>query len=302
MKIQPSPFKKKRFLCLIPMAALVSLIIVNCSSSTTTVGGGGGDNDGTTCSLDDDTTATATENAYGCFVLDRDTSSCEQERIDQGLSGFWLKFSCRVTLTVSGSNVVIATDSQPDYKNYYFDSGDACFEDADLADRSANPNTISEKSVSVTVPMTPVDDASPDDVDLGTIGVAVNGVSIFSNEAGPGDDIYDEVATFDLCDGHPEQAGKYHYHTEPSAISNGDEEFVGVMRDGYPVYGRFGHGTSADVAGLDAQGGHTSTTVDSPSVAVYHYHVNLQTNGTDQAYFISAGKYTGTIGACTGCE
>ena len=93
---------------------------------------------------------------------------------------------------------------------------------------------------------------------------------------------------------------------EHVAISQDDSNFVGVMRDGYPVYGR------RDPSGmvptdLDAFGGHTSVTVDSPSVAVYHYHVNLQTStsaGTlgQQQWFLTKGTFRGTPGACTGCN
>ena len=94
-------------------------------------------------------------------------------------------------------------------------------------------------------------------------------------------------------------------HSEPYSITQDDSNFVGVMRDGYPVYGR------RDPSGmvptdLDAFGGHTSVTVDSPSVAVYHDHVNLQTStsaGTlgQQQWFLTKGTFRGTPGACTGC-
>ncbi len=60
-------------------------------------------------------------------------------------------------------------------------------------------------------------------------------------------------------------------------------------------------------ADLDAFGGHTGFTVDSPNVAVYHYHLNLQTcsgpNTTgQQQYFLTKGTFRGTPGACTGCN
>lgn len=71
------------------------------------------------------------------------------------------------------------------------------------------------------------------------------------------------------------------------------------MRDGFPVYGpKDSDGTTPT---LDSNGGHTGTTVDS-TTAVYHYHVNLQTSGSNSAYFITSGNYAGTAGACTGCN
>lgn len=272
------------------------------STTNTSDATSGGSSSSESCTLTDNTTETSTENAYGCKLLTRDTSACEADRTAQGLSGFWLKFSCRVTLSVSGSTVTMTIDSQPDSTSWYFDTSDPCYEAATLSDRFANPNTISAQSIAVSVPLAPTTASSATATEGGTIGVAANGVSIFSNEAAPGDDIYEEAQTFDKCDGHPQNTGNYHYHTEPSTITNADEAFVGVMRDGFPIYGRYGHGTNTDVTGLDAAGGHTSTTVDSPTTAVYHYHVNLQTNGTDAQYFISAGFWSGSVGSCTGCN
>lgn len=254
------------------------------------------------CSLTDNTTETATVSTYGCPLLTRDTTSCEASRTAQGLSGYWLKFSCRVTLTKSGSNVIITTDNQPDYKSSYFQTSNACYSSFSSNVRHGNPNVISSKSISITVPYAPTAAGSATATPEGAIGVALNGVVIYDNSAAPGDDIYQEELTFDKCDGHPDVSSTYHYHTEPSSITSTDSKFIGVMRDGFPIYGRNDYATGTTVTGLDSAGGKTSTTVDSPSTPVYHYHVNLQTNGTDSAYFISAGYYKGTPGACTGCN
>ncbi len=271
------------------------------SGSATGVSGSSGSTGGT-CSLTDNTAETSTANTYGCLRLARDVSSCQASREAQGLSGFWLKFSCRVTLTKSGDNVVISTDDLPDYKSYYFGSTDACYEAFSSSERKANPNYIASQSIQVTVPFSPTAAASATATPEGVIGIALNGVALYDNSAAPGDDIYNEEATFDKCDGHPDVSSRYHYHSEPGPISNDDYAFVGVMRDGFPIYGRNDYSTGATVTGLDSQGGKTSTTVDSPSTEVYHYHLNLQSNGTKSVYFISAGYYKGTPGSCSGCE
>lgn len=254
------------------------------------------------CSLTDNTTETSTVSTYGCPLITRDTSSCQASRTAQGLSGYWLKFSCRVTLTKSGSNVVITTDNQPDYKSVYFQTSNGCYAAFSSTVRHANPNVIASKSLSVTVPYAPTAAGSATATPEGVIGVALNGVAIYDNSAAPGDDIYEEEYTFDKCDGHPDVSSTYHYHTEPATITSADTSFVGVMRDGFPIYGRKDYETGNTVTGLDSAGGKTGRTVDSTSTSVYHYHVNLQTNGTDSAYFISAGYYKGTPGACTGCN
>lgn len=265
-------------------------LLISCSSDSSSSAS-------TACTLEDNTTATSTENTYGCALLTRDTSSCESERTAQGLSGFWLNFSCRVTLTVSGSNVIIASDGQPDYKSAYFETTNACYEEFSATGRNPNPNTLGEQNFQVTVPESPATTGGSA-MSLGVVGIAANGVAIFSNAAAPGDDIYAEVATFDKCEGHP--AGTtYHYHIEPASLSNSDSAFVGVMRDGFPVYGRFDEGSASPT--LDSEGGHTGTTPDS-STPVYHYHVNLQTSGSDSAYFITSGTYKGTAGSCSGCN
>jgi hypothetical protein len=254
------------------------------------------------CSLTANTTATTTLNSYGCALLNRDTSSCKADREAQGLSGFWLKFSCNVTLKKSGSNVILTSENQPDTKSFYYNTTDACYEAYSSQERRANPNKIAAQTITMTVPYNPTAAAPPRATSGGVIGMALNGIAIYSNTAAPGDNIYEEEATFDKCDGHPDNASRYHYHTEPSSITNTDSNFVGVLRDGFPIYGRNDYETGTTVTGLDAQGGKTGKTADSPTTAVYHYHVNLQTDGTDSAYFISTGYYKGTAGTCTGCQ
>lgn len=252
------------------------------------------------CSLAASTSSTSTVTS-GCALLDRDTSACKSARQAAGLSGAWLQFSCRVDLAVVGSSVQITTDSQPDYTSNYFSTTNACY--AAYSPSFPDPNTISAQHVVVLVPSSPT--LATQDMSLGAVGVAVNGVAIFDNQAAPGDDIYNESKSFDPCQGHPQNTGVYHYHSEPYAISYDDDRLVGVLRDGYFVYGR------RDLDGtlptnLDAAGGHAATTPDSPTTPVYHHHLNLQTStnaGTagQTVWFITTGKYAGAPGTCTGC-
>ncbi len=261
----------------------------------------------TTCTLTDNTTEVSSS-TNGCYLLTRDVSSCQASRTAQGLSGFWLKFSCRVTLTKSGSNVVITTDNQPDHKSPYFATTNGCYAAGFPSGRAANPNTLAAQSISMTVPFSPSTPSGSTGtaMSMGIVGVTLNGVVIYSNAAAPGDDIYAEVYTFDKCEGHP--AGTvYHYHTEPTTASQSDNKFIGVMRDGFPIYGRYDSGTTAPTLDKATGGGHLGTTVDSTSTSVYHYHLNLQTSASgtyagNSAYFITTGFYMGTAGACTGCN
>ena len=261
--------------------------------------------DASTCELAENTQETATVNATGCHVLSRDTHDCEAERTAQGLSGYWLKFSCRVTLssvTVGGARLVRAqADGQPDYKSFYFATTNACYEQYSGATR--NPNTLVAQNYVVDFPVTS-STTSQSMAGTAVVGLALNGVPVFGNFAAPGDDIYTEARTFDRCGAHPQNNGQYHYHSEPYAISYDDSNFIGVMRDGYPIYGR--KDADGSYPTLDTYGGHTGATADSPDTPVYHYHVNEQTShnaGTagQQQWFLTTGTFRGTPAACSSC-
>jgi hypothetical protein len=99
-------------------------------------------------------------------------------------------------------------------------------------------------------------------------------------------------------------SGAYHNHAEPLSVSYDDSRFIGVMRDGYPLYGR--HDMDGSIPTLDSTGGHTGTTADSPSTPVFHYHVNQQTSTASTSagetqWFLTTGTFHGTPGACSGC-
>ena len=288
---------------MILFSLMLTVLIAACSGSGGSSSSSSTTSSSSSCTLTSNTTQT-TASSLGCYLLTRDVSSCQSSRTSQGLSGFWLKFSCRVTLTKSGSNVVITSDGQPDHKSPYFGSSNACYESGFPSGRSANPNTLGSQSISMTVPYSPSASAGTTGtaMGMGAIGIALNGVAIYSNAAAAPDNIYDEVYTFDKCEGHP--AGTmYHYHTEPPAISNSDDNFVGVMRDGYPIYGRSEYGGGTPTLNKATGGGHLGLTTDSTSSNVYHYHVNIQSSGSESAYFITSGYYMGTTtGACTGCN
>lgn len=275
-------------------------ISVDGDTDAATPDGNDGSSTASGCALAANTTATSTVSPSGCAVATRDTSACEAARTAAGITGFWLKFSCRVTLTKSGDVISVASDGQPDHLSNYFAATNECHETYTGA--TQNPNTIASLSLSMQMDATP--DTTVTKMAGGIVGMAINGVGIFANFAGPGDDIYTEAATFDRCAGHPQQSGQYHYHSEPFSLSYDDANLIGVMRDGYPVYGR--KDADGSTPALDGNGGHTTVTADSPSTAVYHYHLNEQTStnpGTtgQKQWFLTTGNYKGTPGSCTGC-
>jgi len=83
----------------------------------------------------------------------------------------------------------------------------------------------------------------------GVLGVAVNGVAIFSAFSRPCTDaVEDEAIGFDSCQGHPQEQGQYHYHYKAECLKTKDGDEVckeqkqllfGVLLDGFPVYNKF---------------------------------------------------------------
>jgi hypothetical protein len=270
------------------------LLVVACSSSSTPATNdlaSPADLAQPACALTANTTPTATV-TNGCALLTRDTSACSSQRMMQGLYGPWLAFSCRVTLINMGSYVQVSADDRPDYTSNYFAKTDSCW--ADYTPQFPDPNQITSQSLVLKIPLTP--NTTSTTMGLGAVGVALNGVEIFDNQAAPGDDIFLEAGSFDRCGGHPAPGGAYHYHGEPYSISADDSNLIGVLRDGYFVYGRLdGDGSTPQ---LDANGGHVAAP-PGDTTAVYHYHLNLQTShtpgtGGQTQWFLTTGTYEGT--------
>ncbi len=128
-----------------------------------------------------------------------------------------------------------------------------------------------DQDVMIKLPRTVTEDTSGDKntAESGTIGVGVDGVSIFSettsnsysnsdgNNEGSGDGIWNEDAWKDeqwsldtTGNGHTNAGGKYHYHASPKQlygdISAGHSPIVGWGLDGVPIYGPYGYSDSMD--------------------------------------------------------
>ena len=202
-------------------------------------------------------------------------------------------FTC-MTIYVSGSNYVFESTDQPPYNSMYYTVSD--WYEAPCNGNSPNPNTISAQNIVMTIPQT--QDNSNTASTLGIMGLATNGVALFNDQAAPGDTLANEVSTFDCSQGHPTDTGRYHYHTQPTTITNGDSALTGVMIDGYPLYGQknqdgsdpgvnSGDPTSEGSAVTDPHG-HTATTNEFGTI--FHYHVGDGTSGTVYTYLIGTNS------------
>jgi hypothetical protein len=137
-----------------------------------------------------------------------------------------------------------------------------------------NPNPIEAQNIALTLPADPQIAREPSCVPMGMIGIALNGVAIFNalDDAGR-DAVAHEVQ--DLCDGHPQRRGEYHYHGPSPCLPNetADEKLIGYALDGFGIYSMYdAHGSELTDADLDACHGRTSPVIwNGRRVSIYHY-------------------------------
>ncbi len=259
------------------------------------------------------TTSKSITTSYGgtCLLVTRDASSCKSARQALGLSGNWLNFSCNVVLGLTDSSgtatttyanasyVTVTFYDLPDYtSNYYPTSSSYSFTAngytvtgtytsvySAYTTTFPDPSSIAQQSVTMSIPITPAY-VGTKTMSAGMVGVSVNGIAIYNNLADSTDNIFAEAGSFDQCQGHPsgENGGTYHYHSEPYSISDNDNHLIGVMRDGYFIYGRqdFDGTTPGSTAKLQTAGtsstlyqygGHTGADPITGSGTTFHYHL-----------------------------
>lgn len=153
-----------------------------------------------------------------------------------------------------------------------------------------NPNSIRAQDLSYRLPAAPVPAPQPSCVPMGPIGVALNGVLIFNAlDDGGRDAVAHEVQ--DLCDGHPQQFGQYHYHGPSPCMPHAREPdaLVGYALDGFGITSAYGpQGRVYTDADLDACHGTTSPIVwDGRTVTMYHYVLTFE-------YPYTVGCFRGT--------
>lgn len=195
------------------------------------------------------------------------------------------------TVTLDGTTVVIRTSDVPDHRSPYYGVGSVSYE-APQAGMQVNPHRIVSQNIVLRIPLSP-EGGSASDTPLGPIGVAVNGVVLFNQYAAGRVPLTNEILSFDRYNGHPSPANQYHYHIEPLWLteSRGKAGLMGVLLDGFPVYGTIDENGSAP-SDLDSCNGHVGATTDYPQ-GLYHYHV------TSAPPYIS-GCFHGKPGTVTG--
>lgn len=217
------------------------------------------------------------------------TSSCKDDETDTitgtaagdtPLSAFDEFNTSAVTISYNGDDVTITSNALPNHTSPYWDTSSSLYIAAVVATESQmSPGTIASGSYTLTVPTSPLKASSSSATGLGAIGIAVTGVPIFNDEEGPNIQLSAAVASgFDYAGGHNGPTG-YHYHLESSdvaantTLSYDDEKLVGIIQDGFLLYGRKCNSTGDHPTDLDASGGHTSSSQHSNGDTFYHYHI-----------------------------
>lgn len=183
-----------------------------------------------------------------------------------------------VTVSFDGDEITIESNGLPNHTTPYWSQGNSLHIEAVVATRLTPGSIAGERSYTLTVPAAPELAATSSATGLGAIGIAVSGVPIFNDQEGNNRPIEEMIVeTFDYAGAHNGPSG-YHYHIESSDVSENtvlsydDEKLIGIMADGFLLYGRRElDGLYPD--DLDESGGHFGVTPHSDGEEIYHYHI-----------------------------
>ena len=213
------------------------------------------------------------------------------------------------SITNDGTFITIKTNGVPDHISPYYSTTNPLYQAYSGTTPLGytfvkNPNTIATQAFTFKIPLNPTVATNHAATPLGVIGVALNGVALYNQYAGPNNQVLTtEIASFDKYNGHPQATGQYHYHVEPlylTTVTSTKTGLMGFLLDGFPVYGpqeSMGCScnptiTTLQSSSLDAYHGHTHATADFPN-GIYHYHF------TADAPYLNGNGYYGTAGTVT---
>ncbi|UXP31239.1 YHYH protein [Reichenbachiella agarivorans] len=194
---------------------------------------------------------------------------------------------------IDGTQIVIETTGRPNHSSVYWGKTNALYKEEPTV--SLTPSLIPNYNADATlrVSANPQLASQSTSTSLGAIGIAVSGAAIFNDQEGNGA-LNEAASSLDYSGGHIGPA-EYHYHLEPAAWSYDDDVLIGIIADGFFIYGRKCHATETYPTDLDESGGHTSVTQHT-DVAEYHYHIKNELY-LNQYYILFPGEYMGTPNA-----
>ncbi len=240
--------------------------------------------------------------AFGCHkdetVVDTTTTTKTSSEVPE----VYKKIYGASSITSDGTFVTIKTTGVPDHTSPYYATSKALYKAFSGTtplgfEFKKNPNIIATQNFTFKIPLKPVVATNHAATPLGPIGVALNGVALFNQYAGPNNQaLTTEIYSFDNYNGHPTATSQYHYHLEPlylTTVKTTKSGLLGFLLDGFPVYGPSEENGKALVSSdLDVYHGHTHATVDFPA-GIYHYHF------TADAPYLNGNGYYGTSGTVT---
>ena len=203
-----------------------------------------------------------------------------------------------VNYSVNGNTVTFTTTNLPNHTSPYWPTNNPLYEAYNGSNTNfmINPNQISTQNITFTITLTPSEATTKEATSLGPIGISRNGVVFYNQYAGPNNQpLTNEINSFDQWLGHPQNSGQYHYHIEPTYLTAqfGDSAFLGLLADGFPVYGPVENGITITNSDLDEYHGHVGPTADFPN-GIYHYHIT-----PNEDPYINGNGFFGTPGNIT---
>jgi len=199
-----------------------------------------------------------------------------------------------MTVSYDDDFIYITTNDIPDHNSMYFETSHPQYEaytEPDNPDfKQVRNSFIEEQNYVFTIPRFPEEETGTKSSSAATptVGVALNGVIFNSgNEA-----IISELNTFDQYEGHPEPFGfAYHYHIEPTYLveTQGEGALMGIMLDGFPIYGMVEDGVELTADDLDEYHGKFGPTPEFPD-GIYHYRF------TSEVPWLTNDEFYGVVG------
>lgn len=207
------------------------------------------------------------------------------------------KFKSAVTLSTSGGNITLKSNGTPDHVSPYWPASNSLYE-AQTAGQIVNPGNIGVQNFSMTISANPAEASSKEETSLGPIGMALNGVAIFNDREGGNVPVNSvTLTTFDRAGAHNGPGNLYHYHFTGDFTGNDNDNLIGFLRDGFPIYARKDKDGTYP-SNLDANGGHATATNEFPD-GLYHYHAANTSYLGSRFYILKSGSYHGTKGTFT---
>lgn len=189
------------------------------------------------------------------------------------------------------ANVVIETTGLPNHTTSYWNESHLLYSAPIVTSKSQMTSTRidtsgRDTSAPLIVSANSSIASSTTDTQLVAVGIVVSGAYLYNNYEGRGN-LDAATRSLDYIGAHIGLTN-HHYHLEPLAFSDDDDELNGIISDGSFIYGR-----KCNSRDLDTSDGHLSTT-QHRTIAEYHYHAMNELYSNTGRYIVFARPYQGT--------